>query len=101
MAEPADSIAKVRRLTGVPAGVFSDGDIEAFLADTGETPSVNLACAELLDAWATRAAAETDFTADGASVSLSDKAPALRAAAKEFRRKAAGLRVATIRRGDE
>lgn len=102
MADPAESTATIRRLTGVPAGIFSDEDVAAFLADNETDDGYNIAatCADILEAWATRAAAAVDFTADGASVSQSDQAPALREAARLWRRKS-GLSVGTIARTDE
>lgn len=54
---------------------------------TGWTYDLYAAAADLLEAWAARAAAEYDFTADGASFHRSQKGQALRTLAGEYRKK--------------
>lgn len=67
---------------------------------TGTVCDVYAAAASLLEDWANRLALEFDVSLDGNSYNRSQKSDALRAAAKEFRRKAR-TRVGTTERGDE
>jgi hypothetical protein len=93
MAATAMQIARVRLLIADPAGesqVFSDGDIEATLAEheisDGEY-DVYGAAAELLEMWAAREKLSFDFSADGAQYRRSQKVANLLDLAAQFRRR--------------
>jgi hypothetical protein len=89
----ADLIARVRLLIHDTAGdsqVFSDGDIEATLAEheisDGEY-DVYGAAAELLEMWAAREKLSFDFSADNAQYRRSQKVANLLDLAAQFRRR--------------
>ncbi len=87
----AEFIARVRLLIHDTAGdsqVFSDGDIEATLAEheisDGEY-DVYGAAAELLEMWAAREKLNFDFSADGAQYRRSQKVEMLLTLAAQYR----------------
>ena len=87
----AGEISRVRLLIHDTAGdsqVFSDGDIEATLAEheisDGEY-DVYGAAAELLEMWAAREKLNFDFSADGAQYQRSQKVEMLLTLAAQYR----------------
>lgn len=107
MASLTTSANRVRLLTGVPTSVFTNAQLRSFVAPYARTVNgtttydINPACADVCDAWATRLATAVNFSADGASVDASDQAPALREAARAFRRAGGTFSLGTVARTDE
>lgn len=103
MAATAAQIARVRLLIADPAGasqVFDDQTIQDIL-DTHEydegTYDLYAAAADLLEAWAAREKLNFDFDTDGQSFKRSQKAAALLALAREYRRQQRPASVAMVR----